>query len=404
MKTESNDDGETVIVNSSTPGGEVSRSDGGENVEKSKDERAKSKDDDDGATEILHSVQDDKYRENSSSTNLGEVPQAEGYNPNRASVISNESEKPPVNGENEILRSAQNDKKRPDNAPKHPSSKKLFIISAALICIIAAIFGIKSCNDRKAADAHLATAIAEQQRIEADRKAQERADSIAAEQQRIVDVDEPNVNEVPERLAAEKKRKEEEERKRKEEEYARTHGTINGREYVDLGLSVKWATCNVGASFPGEYGNHYAWGETTTKSDYTEANSTTYGKQMNSIAGNSTYDVARREWGGTWRLPTEKEFQELIDNCTWTWTCITQNGHNGHKVTSKKNGNSIFLPFAGWRSGTSLYGQGTYGLYRSATSDESNTDDAYYLGFDICDRKVYWDNRCYGLSVRPVCE
>ena len=383
---------------------------------------------DDGETEILHSVQDDKYRENSSSTNLGEVPQAEGYNPNRASVISNESEKSPVNGEQKILRSAQNDKKRPDNTPKRPFNKRLLtIISVAAICIIAVFFGVKLCNDRKAAEAEAqrATAIAEQQRIDADRKAQERADSIAAEQQRLAkeaaekeaaekaeqeriaaekkrkEEADRKAKEEAERLAAEKKRKEEEERKRKEEEYTRTHGTINGHEWVDLGLSVKWATCNVGASIPGGYGKYYAWGETTTKSDY--STSTTYGKQMSSIAGNSSYDVARKAWGSSWRLPTKGEFQELIDNCTWTWT--TQNGHNGYKVTSKKNGNSIFLPAAGWRLSTSSCSQGSCGRYWSATPYESGADYACDLYFnDDGERFTYWDGRGSGISVRPVSE
>ena len=182
----------------------------------------------------------------------------------------------------------------------------------------------------------------------------------------------------------------------------RSHGTINGPEYVDLGLSVKWATCNVGASSPGDYGHYYAWGETTTKSDYTEANSTTDGKQMSNIAGNPTWDVACNKWGSPWRLPTEKEFQELIDNCTWTW--ITQNGHNGHKVTSKKNGNSIFLPAAGCRFGTSSYNQGAVGDYWSATPDESDAGGAYFLSFNDGRRDVFWDSRHGGNSVRPVCE
>ncbi len=196
-----------------------------------------------------------------------------------------------------------------------------------------------------------------------------------------------------ERLAAEQK---------SQEEYAITHGAINGHEYVDLGLSVKWATCNVGASTPGDYGNYYAWDETTTKSNYTESNSTTYGKHMNSIADNGSYDVARKEWGSSWRIPTEGEFYELIDNCTWTWT--TQNGHNGYKVTSKKNGNSIFLPAAGWRDGASSDHQGGYGSYWSATLDESDAGRAYGLGFYDGDSYVFWDDRACGRTVRPVCE
>ena len=178
--------------------------------------------------------------------------------------------------------------------------------------------------------------------------------------------------------------------------------TINGHEYVDLGLSVKWATCNVGASKPEEYGNHYAWGETSTKSSYTTDNSVTRGKKLNDISGNPTYDVARKQWGGTWRLPTKAEFEELLNNCTWTWT--EQNGVKGYKVTSKKNGNSIFLPAAGWRRGSSLYSQGTYGYYWSSTPRESYSNNACDLSFDSGSHSTNWDNRTNGQSVRPVSE
>ena len=178
-------------------------------------------------------------------------------------------------------------------------------------------------------------------------------------------------------------------------------GIINGHEYVDLGLSVKWATCNVGASKPEEYGSHYAWGETSTKSHYSPDNSVTRGKILNDISGNPTYDVARKEWGSTWRLPTKAEFDELIRQCIWTWT--KQNGINGYKVTSKKNGNSIFLPAAGCRDGTSLRYQGAGGYYWSSTSGESNSNGAFGLyfssGLHLTD---YWRCRGNGRSVRPV--
>lgn len=180
--------------------------------------------------------------------------------------------------------------------------------------------------------------------------------------------------------------------------------TINGHEYVDLGLpsGLKWATCNVGASSPEDYGDYYAWGETTTKSDYSSSTSTTYGKQMSSIAGNPTYDVACNKWGSPWRLPTEAEFQELIDNCTWEWS--TRNGHNGYKVTSKKNGNSIFLPAAGFRYGTSSGGQGSYGYYWSATPDEGSAGRAYGFGFGEGGGNTRWGGRDSGFSLRPVSE
>ena len=126
-------------------------------------------------------------------------------------------------------------------------------------------------------------------------------------------------------------------------------GTIGGYGYVDLGLSVKWATCNVGAKSPEDYGSYFAWGETTKKDTYTKENSKTKGKSFGDISGNSAYDAARANWGSTWRLPTKAECQELIDNCTWTLT--TYNGKKGYKVVSKKNNNSIFLPAAGGRYG-----------------------------------------------------
>ncbi|MBR3977553.1 MAG: SEL1-like repeat protein [Bacteroidaceae bacterium] len=178
-------------------------------------------------------------------------------------------------------------------------------------------------------------------------------------------------------------------------------GTINGHEYVDLGLpsGLKWATCNVGASKPEEYGNYYAWGETSTKSSYTEDNSVTYGKNFSDIGGNPAYDVARKQWGSTWRLPTEAEFDELLNNCTWTWT--TQNGINGYKVTSKKNGNSIFLP-ATWNNGTSPGGQGTGGFYWGSTPHESYSILAFILYFGSGYHSKGWLSRSYGHSVRPV--
>jgi uncharacterized protein (TIGR02145 family) len=177
-------------------------------------------------------------------------------------------------------------------------------------------------------------------------------------------------------------------------------GKHNGYEWVDLGLSVKWATCNVGASSPGDYGNYYAWGDTSTKSKYREDNCSSYGKTWGDIGGDSSRDAARANWGGSWRMPTMVEFQELRDNCTWTWT--TQNGHKGYKVTSKKNGQTIFLPAARGRYGDTLYFEGELGLYWSSTPDESNDYCAYCLYFDERSPSVDGDARRIGLSVRPV--
>ena len=174
---------------------------------------------------------------------------------------------------------------------------------------------------------------------------------------------------------------------------------IEDYEYVDLGLSVKWATCNVGANAPEEYGDYFAWGETKKKKEYTKENSSTYGKSMGDISGNASYDAARANWGGTWRMPTKKEMEELKNKCTWQWT--TQSGVNGCKVTGP-NGNSIFLPAAGSCFGTSRLSVGKNGLYWSSTPDESRDGSAFNLGFYSGGHDVDWLGRYYGRTVRPV--
>ena len=185
-----------------------------------------------------------------------------------------------------------------------------------------------------------------------------------------------------------------------------------GHSYIDLGLpsGVKWATCNVGASFPEEYGDYFAWGGTTTKAEYNSSNCPTYGLSISELQtqgyidgdGNLTpqYDAATVNWGGSWRMPTREEQQELIDDCTWTWT--TQNGVNGYKVEGL-NGNHVFLPAAGYRDGSSLYYAGSRGDYWSSTPCD-NYYYAYYLYFYSSDRYVSSNRRGYGRSVRPVLE
>ena len=191
----------------------------------------------------------------------------------------------------------------------------------------------------------------------------------------------------------------------------------NGHEYVDLGLSVKWATCNVGASQHEEYGDYFAWGETRPKSTYNWSThkwcngsfssltkyckSISYGTVDNKKQLELSDDAARANWGGSWRMPTHDEFTELRTKCTWTWT--TQNGVKGYKVTSKTNGRSIFLPAAGYRLDSSLDDAGSNGSYWSSS---------LRTGYPVCARYVYfyssyvdWGNsrRYYGQSVRPVC-
>lgn len=179
--------------------------------------------------------------------------------------------------------------------------------------------------------------------------------------------------------------------------------TTNGHEYVDLGLpsGVKWATCNIGAYSPSDYGDYFAWGETTTKDTYTRKNSKTYEKELGDISGNPQYDVARANWGGSWRLPSKADWEELEQQCTWTWTTI--GGSNGYKVTGP-NGNSIFLPAAGYRDGSLLGHAGSYGFCWSSTPYESFSQSAYTLGFNSGSKLVDWYFRYFGHAVRPVSE
>ncbi len=185
---------------------------------------------------------------------------------------------------------------------------------------------------------------------------------------------------------------------------------------IDLGLSVKWASYNVGATAPEEYGGYYAWGETEEKSNYSWSTykycygtSTSITKYCTDsyfgIVDNKTTlepcdDVATVKWGGSWRMPTTDEQQELINNCTWTWT--TLNGVNGYRVTGP-NGNSIFLPAAGYRNGTVVYFRGSIGSCWSSSLESSCCHGAYDLGFDSGNCSWHYSSRGYGRPVRPVC-
>ena len=189
-------------------------------------------------------------------------------------------------------------------------------------------------------------------------------------------------------------------------------------EYVDLGLSVKWATCNVGATKPEEYGDYFAWGETEPKSTYSWSTykwcngsydtqtkyctKSSYGTVDNKTQLELSDDAARANWGGSWRMPTRAEQDELRENCTWTWT--TQNGVNGYKVTSKKNGNSIFFPAAGCRDGSSLSGAGSYGNYWSSSLYADDPYGACSLYFYSDGVGWYGSSRIVGFTVRPVCQ
>ena len=184
-------------------------------------------------------------------------------------------------------------------------------------------------------------------------------------------------------------------------------GTINGHEWVDLGLSVKWATRNVGANSASDYGSYYAWGETSTKSSFTDDNSKTQNESTYNynIGGKSSLDAARANWGGSWRLPTKAELQELIDECTWKWT--TQGGHHGCKVTGL-NGNSIFLPAAGYKDDDSTIGYmssrdaiSSSGCYWSSEPNDVGKSSCLYFNDNQVSFLVSF-TQSTGCSVRPV--
>lgn len=187
---------------------------------------------------------------------------------------------------------------------------------------------------------------------------------------------------------------------------------------VDLGLSVKWANMNVGASKPEDYGDYFAWGETKPKTNYDWStykwcNGSYY--MMTKYCTNSSYgtvdnkgilepedDAARANWGDKWRMPTYSEQIELSTRCTWRMTSLY--GVNGYLVTGP-SGNSIFLPAAGSRQGSSLMGTGEYGNFWRSDVNLSTPIWANGLLINDMEHSPYFgSSRCNGLSVRPVTE
>ena len=199
-------------------------------------------------------------------------------------------------------------------------------------------------------------------------------------------------------------------------------GTLNGHTWIDLGLSsgTKWATCNVGATTPESYGNYYAWGETTTKTTYDWSTYIYANGNWNSLTkycnnpnyGNNGFsdtltvlqpndDAATVNWGSGWRMPSKIELQELLENCTITWT--TQNGVNGRLFTGP-NSNSIFLPAAGYyMNGSTLNNVGSSSNYWSRTLYTDYPGDAWYVNFSSSNCNIGNYYRSIGCSVRPVC-
>ena len=188
----------------------------------------------------------------------------------------------------------------------------------------------------------------------------------------------------------------------------------NGYDYVDLGLpsGLKWATCNIGASSPEQTGLYFAWGETT---GYTAEQVTSGVREFNkasynagpaaSISTNLTleHDAAHIYMGGSWRMPTKNEFQELLNNCNVMQTeDYNGTGVKGLVFTSKSNGKSVFFPAAGNCLNSSVVDVGSYGVYWSASWRSSS--NARELCFLSGSHDLNYNYRYYGYSVRGVCE
>lgn len=185
-------------------------------------------------------------------------------------------------------------------------------------------------------------------------------------------------------------------------------------EAVDLGLSVKWANMNIGAEEPSQSGDFFAWGEVAPKQDYSWK---TYKLGDGTAGGCTKYfpiiddknkldkadDVAHKKMGGKWRMPSKEEFEELKTKCQWQW--LSSTGRTGY-IVKGPNGNSIFLPAAGLRDGSSLSDEGEGGRYWSSSLNASQPEPAFAWGlyFHSSSVNVYSTHRYYGRCVRPVCE
>ena len=213
----------------------------------------------------------------------------------------------------------------------------------------------------------------------------------------------------------------------KKEESGSLTAAGKAMEAVDLGLSVKWASCNLGASQPFERGDFYAWGEVAPKDDYSwetykhcnksEKAITKYYPEDKQFVNDGCFfdnkakldkadDAASKNLGGKWRMPTKEEFKELKEKCQWQW--LYGNGRYGY-IVKGPNGNSIFLPAAGRRDGKKLILENSYfdnskvGYYWSSSLDASSPADAWDLDFDP-NLYVSGHNRCQGRCIRPVAD
>ena len=190
--------------------------------------------------------------------------------------------------------------------------------------------------------------------------------------------------------------------------------TPAGVEAVDLGLSVKWANMNVGATKPSGFGTYFAWGEIKSKQVYSwgtyvwSRGDTQFLLKYNVTDRVSRLapsdDAARANWGGDWRMPTADEYEELINNCKWEWT--NKDGINGYKVTSKKNGKSIFMPITGFRYYEGVQFRAIKGVYWTSELYTVTPTKAWCLEFDFSNVELHFgnlsSNRFSGRCIRAV--
>lgn len=182
-----------------------------------------------------------------------------------------------------------------------------------------------------------------------------------------------------------------------------TSGSHSGHDYVDLGLSVQWATCNVGADSPVEYGDYFAWGETETKKAFSEE---TYTFILSPDVLTRRYDAATANWGEGWRMPSKQEANELCEECTFVRKKI--NGVAGLLITGP-NGNSIFLPANGQKYDYDVEGAKVEGYYWTTVLDDWFGFDmqAYCISFvnhsdGVTSFSCSMNFRELGMGIRPV--
>lgn len=194
---------------------------------------------------------------------------------------------------------------------------------------------------------------------------------------------------------------------------------VGGYDYVDLALpsGTLWATCNIGATKPEDYGSYFAWGETETKTIYnwdtykytndggktftTYNTNSEYGAVDSKISLDPTDDVAAKMWGHGWQMPTNSDINELrsVDHCIWTKTTI--NGIVGYVVKSKRNNNSIFLPLGGYIDESVNTGRNYSGCYWSSSLNAQSVWTAHNMVIDNSNF-LFCNLRYYGRNIRAV--